>query len=170
MKLPIPTNSGIPYVGNLDAEGNLAIPTEQYILSGGLYLPVSAVNPLPSTGVGSSKNIFDGSFSFANSAAAGTVVNLVIPLPTTLNETGLYKITVINISSITSLNVVVQNKETISSVAYYPALTTLGVNPSKNVDFIVQGLFGEAANLEITNNGDLGSSDGFTGYVRVRKI
>ena len=48
MKLPIPTNSGIPYIGNLDAEGNLALPTEQYILSGGVYVPVSVANPLPS--------------------------------------------------------------------------------------------------------------------------
>ncbi|TGE35863.1 hypothetical protein E4K67_22355 [Desulfosporosinus fructosivorans] len=49
MKLPIPINSGIPYIGNLDSEGNLAIPTEQYILKAGIYLPVSATNPLPTS-------------------------------------------------------------------------------------------------------------------------
>ena len=172
MNLPLQVDTnGVPYIANKDASGSLAVPVEQYVLSGGgLYLPVSLLNPLPSTGVGSSLNIFDGSFSFANNATAGTVINLAIPLPSSLNETGLYKITVINPSTVTSLNIAVENKETISSVARYPVLTTLGVNPGKDTDFIVQGLFGEAANLAITNNGVLGSADGFTGYVRVRKI
>lgn len=171
MKLPLLTDVNlVPYLANVDADGNLAMPVEQYILSSGIYLPVSMTNPLPNRGVGSMQNIFDGSFTFANSATAGTVVNLAIPLPSVLNDTGLYKITVVNPSGITSLSIDVENKETINSVARYPSLLTIGVNPSGDMDFVVQGLFGEAANLAISNNGALSSSDGFTGYVRVRKI
>lgn len=59
MKLPLPVNNGVPYVANLDAAGNVAIPMEQFIISGGLYVPVSATNPLPTLSAGSLANVCD---------------------------------------------------------------------------------------------------------------
>jgi len=55
-KLPDDT-AGVPYIGNLDSALNPAVPTEQYIKVGTLYLPVSAANPLPTSLVGSLANI-----------------------------------------------------------------------------------------------------------------
>jgi len=41
-------SNGVPYVGNLDTNDKVAVPTEQYIKVGNFYLPVSNANPLPS--------------------------------------------------------------------------------------------------------------------------
>lgn len=52
-KIPFPQDgNGVPYLGNKDSGGNVTIPTEQYILSGGLYVPISATNPLPTSDTG----------------------------------------------------------------------------------------------------------------------
>lgn len=52
--LPLPTDSkGIPYVANQDNNGNLAVPTEEYINSNGVYVPVSQSNPKPTQLTGS---------------------------------------------------------------------------------------------------------------------
>jgi len=171
MNLPLLTDiNGVPYVANQDSGGNLVVPIEQYILSAGLYVPVSIANPLPMQGIGSLVNIFDGTFTFANSAVEGTIVNVAIPLPPVLNKDGKYKVTIINPSTTTGLSIVVQNKETISGTAYYPEVTSLGVNAGENADIVVEGLFGESARLVISNYVTLGSSAGFTGYVRIRRI
>jgi len=42
----------VPYIANTDSGGHLAVPTEQYTLINGLYLPVSVSNPLPVTNEG----------------------------------------------------------------------------------------------------------------------
>lgn len=56
-KLPISVDpGGVPYLANSDTSGNLAVPVENYILSGGLYVPVSSSNPLPTNIVGSLAN------------------------------------------------------------------------------------------------------------------
>lgn len=171
MNLPLPTDvNDVPYLGNLDSGGNVAIPTEQYILSAGLYVPVSVANPLPIRGNGSLENIFDGSFAFANSAEAGTIVNVAVPLPSSLNKDAKYKLTVINPTTVTGLVISVQNKETISGTAYYPEVRNIGINAGESRDFIVDGLFGESARFAVSNYSALGLSDGFTGLVRIRRI
>jgi hypothetical protein len=48
--LPIPKDgNGTAYLANVDSGGNLAVPIEQWIKSGGLYVPVSAAAPLPTS-------------------------------------------------------------------------------------------------------------------------
>lgn len=56
-KLPISVDpGGVPYLANADSGGNLTVPVENYILSGGLYVPVSTTNPFPTSIVGSLAN------------------------------------------------------------------------------------------------------------------
>lgn len=171
MQLPLSTDTNlVPFLANQDTSGSLTIPIEQYVLKSGVYIPVSLTNPLPIVPVGSLVSIFEGTFVFPNSSSVGTAINVDVPLPAVLNKDSSYKITIINPSASTSLSVTVRNKETLNSTAYYPRLTSFGVSYSDAVDSIVQGLFGESARLVITNNGALGSSGGYTGYIRVRRL
>lgn len=50
LKLPLPKDANnVYYLANADTAGNIAVPMEQYVLSAGLYVPVSAANPLPTS-------------------------------------------------------------------------------------------------------------------------
>ena len=120
---------------------------------------------------GSLATLLDTTAVWANSAAVNTAVNLDIPLPTQLQGEGLYQIIVTNPSTVSALTVVVKNKETLGT-AKYPELTRFGVSTSSpdGKVIVVQGLFGEAARLTLSNDTVLGAADGFTAYVRVRRM
>jgi hypothetical protein len=48
LTVPLPQDSNsVPYLANADSNGGLAVPVEQWIKSGSLYVPVSATAPLP---------------------------------------------------------------------------------------------------------------------------
>lgn len=81
MSFSLPKDAnGIVYLGNLDSNNNVALPTEQYIAVGNpkIYLPVSTTNPLPgskygntignqtSLSVAAATNILTSSYSAAS--------------------------------------------------------------------------------------------------------
>lgn len=122
---------------------------------------------------GSNAQVFDGSATFANNAAAGTIVNLEVPLPASLQGDALYLISITNPSTETALTVRVRTKETLNAVARYPELTSFGVavNTPDGKSVLVQGwMLGEAGRLSISNDTVLGAAGAFTAFVRVRKI
>lgn len=122
--------------------------------------------------VGNNEQLYDGSVSWANSAAQGTENNIDIDLPTNLQKDAKYVVTVTNPSSVTGISVIVKNKETFD-VARYPKLTEISVpvNTPDGLSVVVDGwLVGEGGRLTLINDTALGLTDGFTAYVRVRKI
>ncbi len=117
------------------------------------------------------EQVYDGSVSWANSAAAGTTNNIDVALPSALQN--LYLISVTNPSTESALTVKVLNKETLGGSAKYPELTrfSVAVNSPDGKSVLVQGwLLGEAGRLVLSNDTALGASGGFTAYVRVRKV
>lgn len=121
---------------------------------------------------GSNVQVYDGTSVWANSAPINTVVDKDITLPSLLQGDALYEIIVTNPSTVSDITVVVKNKETFNAIARYPELTRFGV--VKNTDgkvILVQGwMLGEGGRLTLSNDTVLGVSDGFTAYVRVRKV
>jgi hypothetical protein len=123
--------------------------------------------------IGSNVQIADATAAWANSAAAGTAVNLDVVLPTKLQSDALYEVTVTNPSAESDLTVVIKNKETFGGTARYPELTRFGVlkNNPDGKSVVVQGwLLGEAGRLSLSNDTALGLSGSFTAYVRARKV
>ena len=122
---------------------------------------------------GSNELVLDTTATWQNSAAQGTAVNLDITLPSVLQGDALYLITVTNPSTVTDLTAVVKNKATFGGSAKYPELTRFSV-AKNNADgrcVLVQGcVLGEASRLTLSNDTVLGGSDGFTAYVRIRKV
>ncbi|MHB1001900.1 MAG: hypothetical protein ACYC27_21885 [Armatimonadota bacterium] len=134
------------------------------VTSGGAARVISA---------GSNEQIFDGQAVWANSAVQNTAVNIDITLPTVLQGSALYMITVTNPSTVTALTVSVKNKSTFGGTAKYPELTRFGVqaNAADGRSVLVQGwMLGEGGRLTLSNDTALGGSDGFTAYVRIRKV
>lgn len=125
------------------------------------------------TSTGSNEQVYDGSASWANSAAVNTTVNIDITLPAVLQGNALYMVTVTNPSTVSAITVVMRNKGTFGGTARYPELTRFGV-PANSPDgrsMLVQGwMLGEGARLSLSNDTILGGSDGFTAYVRIRKV
>ncbi|MHB1651661.1 MAG: hypothetical protein ACYCVD_04180 [Desulfitobacteriaceae bacterium] len=120
---------------------------------------------------GSLSILLDITAAWANSAAVNTAVNLDIPLPSDVHGEGLYQITITNPSAVTAITAKVKNKETLGT-AKYPLLSTISTpvsTPDGKVT-VVQGLFGEAARITLSNDTVLGVADGFSAYVRVRKL
>lgn len=122
---------------------------------------------------GSNEQIYDGSASWANNAAANTAVNIDITLPATLQGSALYMVAVTNPSTVSAITATVRNKGTFGGTARYPELTRFGV-PASSPDgrsALIQGwMLGEGARLSLTNDTILGAADGFTAYVRIRKV
>jgi hypothetical protein len=124
-------------------------------------------------GAGSNEQVYDGTAAWANSAAQNTAVNIDITPPTVLQGDALNLLIVTNPSTVTDLTVVVKNKGTFGGTARYPELTRYAVakNLAEGKTFLVQGwMLGEGARLTLSNDTALGGSDGFTAYVRVRKV
>lgn len=120
----------------------------------------------------SNESVYDGSVSFANSAAAGTAVSIDIALPAILQRDSRYLVTVTNPSAESDLTVKVRGKETLGATARYPELTSFAVGKSlpDGKSVVVQGwMLGEAGRLVITNDTALGVAGAFTAYIRVRK-
>lgn len=110
--------------------------------------------------------------AWANSAAAGTAVNLDYGQQVGgIGQRG-YAITVRNPSAVSALTVKMQGKETFASTAYYPEIDSLAVPAGSVKQFYVDGgwLDGEGGRLALTNDTVLGAGDGFTANVRVRQI
>ncbi len=120
---------------------------------------------------GTNTQVYDSTALWANSAAANTVVNKDVALPTPLQRQAMYLITIINPSTVTALNVKVQTKETISAVDHYADLTSFSVAANGKTSTLVQGwLLGAAGRLALTNATALGAADTFTALVRVRSV
>ena len=111
---------------------------------------------------------FTGDATFANSAAANTVVNLDIP-EIYLERTRDATVTVYNPSTVTALTVKVQNVETLGGAARYATQETITVPVSSSTTTVVENwLLGEGGRLAVSNDTVLGIADGFTASVRVR--
>ena len=110
--------------------------------------------------------MIDADITWANSAAAGTVVNVDVPGA----QVAAGVITVRNPSAVTALTVKVQGKETLGGVARYPEIASVTVEANSVEQFYVDELWlmGEGGRLAVTNATALGAADGFTGQVRVR--
>jgi len=123
--------------------------------------------------MGSNEQIYDGSASWANSSALNTTINLDITLPNVLQGNALYMVTIINPSTVSAITAIMRNKGTFGGTARYPELTRFGA-PANSVDgrsVLVQGwMLGEGARLSLSNDTILGGSDGFTAYIRIRKV
>jgi len=121
---------------------------------------------------GRNEQIFDGTATWAESAAAGTEVSVDIALPSILQGDALYLVIVTNPSTVTAVTVAVRNKETFD-VARYPELASFNipVNTPEGKAVLVQGwMLGEAGRLTLSNDTALGLGEGFTAYIRVRKV
>jgi len=120
---------------------------------------------------GSNAQVYDGSVAWANSSAAFYSNLLTLPLPSDLQPNALYAITISNKSLISDITIFVGNKETFNSVVTYSELTRFGVVKNTAKTILVQGLYiGEGSILQISNDTVLNSTQGFTAYVRVRKV
>ena len=108
----------------------------------------------------------DADITWANSAAAGTVVNVDVPKAVVAAAA----VTVRNPSTVSALTVKVQGKETLGGAARYPEIASITVDANSVKQFFVDELWfvGEGARLAISNVTVLGGADGFTGQVRVR--
>jgi hypothetical protein len=120
--------------------------------------------------LGSNDLVASGSFAFANNAAAGTVVNVDVPLPAAPSAGGEYLVTVYDPSAVTDLAVSVQNKHTMGGQARYGELAVFAVLKGKTRDVpLAFWILGEGGRLAISNDTVLGAADGFTGYYEVRR-
>lgn len=121
--------------------------------------------------VGSNALIYDGTASWADSAGAGTEVDLDVVLPDSLQGQALYLVTVHNPSAVTGLSVTVKGKETLGGAAVYSELTSFVVGADSSKQVLVQGwLLGEGGRLTLSNDTALGATDGFIAYIRVRQV
>lgn len=126
---------------------------------------------------GSNELVFDGTYTFANSASPNTVANspgLNITLPSSLQRNATYLVTITNPSSATAITVKIQNKETNwGGSDLYPELHQYAVQastPSGRPVMVEGWLLGSGGRIVISNDTGLGISAGFTGLVRVRKV
>jgi redox-regulated HSP33 family molecular chaperone len=110
--------------------------------------------------------MINADITWANSAAAGTVVNVDVPGA----QAAVAAVTVRNPSAVTALTVKVQGKETLGGAARYPEIASLAVPANTTKQFFIDEMWlvGEGGRLAVTNDTLLGAGDGFTGQVRVR--
>jgi hypothetical protein len=113
----------------------------------------------------------DQTASWGNSAAAGTVVDLDIPLPRELQLDAKYVVVIRNPSTETALTVKVKNKESFGANVVYPEVISIAV-PVNSIKFaIVEGwMLGEAGRLTLTNDAATGLAGAFTADIRIRKV
>jgi hypothetical protein len=115
----------------------------------------------------------DQSTSWANSAAVNTANNVDIAMPAELQPEGRYAIAILNPSTVTDLSVIIKAQETsFNAATRYVELTsfTMPKNKADGKYFIVTGLVGSSLRLTLSNDTVLGGADGFTAYIRVKKI
>lgn len=114
----------------------------------------------------------DLTMTWANSAAANTVVNSDIALPTNPNPDALYAVTVYNPSAVTALTLIAQVVETaLGGGTRYGELTRFGVTAGGTKTVLVQGwMLGSSSRLVAQNDTILGAGDGFSAYARIRAV
>jgi len=122
--------------------------------------------------IGNAANAEDA--TWANSAAAATVVNLDYAQEVSGPNGRGYAVTIYNPSTVTALTVKAQGKETFAGTARYADIlpTSWAVPPASTKQFYVDPGFlaGEGGRLVLTNDTVLGGADAFTAKVRVRQI
>lgn len=122
---------------------------------------------------GVNKALLTTTVSLANSAAAGTTINVDIPLPSKVLADAKYLIIVTNPSTETALDIKVKNKVTLGGTPKYPEIATNSVlvNTPGGKGFVVEGfLLGEGGRLAISNPTAVGLSGAFTADVHVIQI
>lgn len=129
---------------------------------------------MPKNTSGPGSLVFEDSVSWANDAGVDTEKNLDVPLPTVQPQGAKYLVTVRNPSDTTSLTAVVKGKETgWSGADRFPELTQQAIAQGvpHGEQFVVEGwLLGDGGRIVLSNDSALGSSDGFTADVRVRRL
>lgn len=107
---------------------------------------------------------------FANSAAAGTAVDITLPAvdnPWTQHRDHL--IVVYNPSTATALTVSINAVETLGGGERVAQIETIAVPAASTRAVLVNSLgFGESSRIRVTNDTALGLAGGFTAVVRVR--
>lgn len=116
----------------------------------------------------SQKNLKDASPAWANSAAAGTVVNVDVPGPEgSLDDDAAY-VVIVNNPGASALTVKVQGVEDFGGTTVYPEVTTIAVPAGGAKQVRVQGWIVNGGRLAVSNDAAIGLSGGFTANVRVR--
>lgn len=115
--------------------------------------------------------VAEASATWANSAAAGTQVNIDVSLPYMFQPRAKYLIITQNPSAVTALTVKVKSKETFGGTSYYPELSSIAVPVNTAKATVVEGwMIGEGGRLTLSNDTALGTADGFTANIRVRQL
>jgi len=152
LPFPIDANS-VPYYDNVDTNGYLTMPTEQYIRVSGLFLPVSVVNPLPSSDAivqATLTSILEKLItSPATEAKQDTIQNQIISLMGGKNLSDLNN-NLISLSNNKTQDVIFHDEAvtaadgTIFTVTGYKLLTIeiYGTSTSRTVAFIGRGASG----------------------------
>ena len=119
---------------------------------------------------GSNVLLGEYSFAYASAAAANTVVNEPVPLPTQYQASALYLVTISNPSSLGSaLTVTFQNGISINGTLTQATVTTLTIASGVTQSYLVQGiLLGDGAGQISTSNSVATAAAG-TAYVQVRR-
>lgn len=116
--------------------------------------------------------------AWANSAGAGTAVDVTITTEDALLPGERHAVTVRNPSTETALTVAVQSREEIGGTEVFggfvpagaAAPLTLAVPVNSTRTFVVDGWLGHGGRLRLTNDGAVGLTGGFTADVVVREI
>lgn len=128
----------------------------------------------PSAGSGAptaGTQVFDGSVTFPNSAAANSVQAVTFDVP--IAEAGArYLVEAFNPSTVTALTVRLQNRETLGGTPRNIQVTTLAVpvNSGRAVTLDGWPQGDNQARIEVSNDTVLGAADTFTAWIRVRRV
>lgn len=136
-----------------------------------LAMLVSGQNP-DGTALGDHNQLVaEASAAFANSAAAGTPVDVDVGLPAKLHKEARYLVAVHNPGGV-AITIRLQNRETLNGAARFPQAMQFGVPAGGEVMQIVEGwLLGETpSRMRVTNDGAVALDGAFTAAIRVRKV
>lgn len=107
--------------------------------------------------------------AFANSAAAGTVVDIDVAAVGSWAQHRDHLLVVHNPSTETALTIAIHAVETLGGSERSAQIQTLAVPANSTRAFLVSSLgFGESSRIRVTNDTALGLAGAFTAVVRVR--
>lgn len=165
---PEDSNFRIGAVRQAPGSNNFFIPSVIFG-SDGITPLYTDTNPGYIQGIGSNTLLGEYSFTYASGAAANTVVNQTVPLPTNYQPDALYLATISNPSALGSaLTVTFQNGISINGTLTQSTVTTLTIASGVTQSYLVQGIMlGDGAG-QISISNAVATAAAGTAYVQVR--
>jgi len=157
--------------GEFGWDGNDWMPVS--VTSGGVMQVAVVSGTSNGQGIGWNQQVAVASGTFAASAAAGSIINVPIPLPQTPQKDALYLVSFMNPSALgTALTATFQNQLNFGgSGTHYATVTQITIPSGGTQSYLIQGWpMGDAAAQIQLSNQSAASSTGGTVLIEVTKV